>query len=96
MNIFPAKYEKSENGIFYSINEGEKPVDNMRFQNTYTKSTTNPSDPEGTTNGDAENADKNANTGDDTNLALWLALMLLSGAGITSTAVYTRRKRTNV
>ena len=96
VNIFPAKYEKSENGIFYSINEGEKPVDNMRFQNTYTKSTTNPSDPEGTTNGDAENADKNAKTGDDTNLALWLALMLLSGAGITSTAVYTRRKRTKV
>ena len=41
-------------------------------------------------------SDKNsAKTGDDTNLALWLALMLLSGAGITGTAVYTRRKRTN-
>ena len=40
-------------------------------------------------------ADKNAKTGDDANLALWLALMLLSGAGITGTAVYTRRKRTN-
>ncbi|MGO5479191.1 InlB B-repeat-containing protein [Anaerovoracaceae bacterium HCP3S3_H6] len=40
-------------------------------------------------------ADKNAKTGDDTNLALWLALMLLSGAGITGTVVYTRRKRTN-
>ena len=41
-------------------------------------------------------AEDSAKTGDDTNLALWLALMLLSGAGITSTAVYTRRKRTNV
>ena len=40
-------------------------------------------------------ADKNAKTGDDTNLALWLALMILAGAGITGTAVYTRRKRTN-
>ena len=40
-------------------------------------------------------ADKNAKTGDDTNLALWLALMLLSGAGITGTTIYTRRKRTN-
>ena len=40
-------------------------------------------------------AEDSAKTGDDTNLALWLALMLLSGAGITSTAVYTRRKRTN-
>ena len=40
-------------------------------------------------------ADKNAKTGDDTNLALWLALMLLAGAGITGTTIYTRRKRTN-
>ncbi|MDD5823243.1 MAG: hypothetical protein PUD55_02275 [Firmicutes bacterium] len=34
-------------------------------------------------------------TGDDTNLALWIALMLLAGAGITGTTVYARRKRTN-
>ena len=40
-------------------------------------------------------ADKNAKTGDDTNLALWIALMLLAGAGIAGTAIYTRRKRTN-
>ena len=53
-------------------------------------------DPEGTTGGASDdNADKNAKTGDDTNLALWLALMILAGAGITGTAVYTRRKRTN-
>ena len=40
-------------------------------------------------------ADKNAKTGDDANLALWLAMMLLAGAGITGTTIYTRRKRTN-
>ena len=40
-------------------------------------------------------ADKNAKTGDDTNLALWIALMLLAGAGIAGTTIYTRRKRTN-
>ena len=40
-------------------------------------------------------ADKNAKTGDDANLALWLALMILAGAGIAGTTVYTRRKRTN-
>ena len=40
-------------------------------------------------------ADKNAKTGDDANLALWLALMLLAGAGITGTTIYTRRKRTH-
>lgn len=53
-------------------------------------------DPEGTTGGASDdNADKNAKTGDDTNLALWLALMLLAGAGITGVTAYTRRKRTN-
>ena len=40
-------------------------------------------------------AEDSAKTGDDTNIALWLALMLLAGAGIAGTAVYTRRKRTN-
>ncbi|MGN0721369.1 MAG: InlB B-repeat-containing protein [Anaerovoracaceae bacterium] len=40
-------------------------------------------------------AEDSAKTGDDTNLALWLALMLLAGAGITSTTIYARRKRTN-
>ena len=40
-------------------------------------------------------ADKNAKTGDDANLALWLALMLIAGAGITGTTIYTRRKRTH-
>lgn len=52
------------------------------------------------TSDDSENdskadAEDSAKTGDDTNLALWLALMLLAVAGITGTAVYTRRKRTN-
>lgn len=43
----------------------------------------------------ASKSDKDsAKTGDDTNLALWLALMLLAGAGTAGTAVYKRRKRT--
>ena len=50
-----------------------------------------------TTDG-SDNASKSdedsAKTGDDNNLALWLALMLLAGAGTAGTAVYTRRKRT--
>lgn len=46
-------------------------------------------------NGSKADAEDSAKTGDDTNLALWLALMILAGAGITGTAVYTRRKRTN-
>ena len=49
-------------------------------------------DSDNDSNADAE---ESAKTGDNTNLALWLALMLLAGAGITGTAVYTIRKRTN-
>ena len=44
---------------------------------------------------DSAKSDKDsAKTGDDTNLALWLVLMLFAGAGTAGTAVYTRRKRT--
>ncbi|MGN0720385.1 MAG: hypothetical protein ACI4LZ_00345, partial [Anaerovoracaceae bacterium] len=46
-------------------------------------------------NGSKADAEDSAKTGDDTNLVLWLALMLLSGAGITGVTAYTRRKRTN-
>lgn len=78
------------------------PVEKMTFTNTYTKSVANPSDPEGTTNGDSDNdnesktdAGDSAQTGDNTSLAAWIALMLLSGAGIGGVTLYTRRKRTN-
>ncbi|MDO4487173.1 MAG: leucine-rich repeat domain-containing protein [Bacillota bacterium] len=52
------------------------------------------------TNGDKgqstkADAEDSAKTGDNTNLAMWIALMLLSGAGITGAALYNRRKRTN-
>ena len=43
---------------------------------------------------DSKSDEDSAKTGDDTSLALWLALMLLAGAGTAGTAVYTRRKRT--
>lgn len=92
--IFPAEYVETENGGYYEMVEGEEAVDKMTFINTYTKSATGPSDSDDT-NGDAVNADKNAKTGDDTNLALWLALMILAGAGIAGTTIYARRKRTN-
>ena len=51
----------------------------------------------GTTDGsgnDSKSDKDSAKTGDDNNLALWLVLMLLAGAGTAGTAVYTRRKRT--
>ncbi|MGN1166344.1 MAG: leucine-rich repeat domain-containing protein [Lachnospiraceae bacterium] len=44
---------------------------------------------------DSKSDEDSVKTGDNANLALWLALMLLSGAGITGVTAYTRRKRTN-
>ena len=94
--IFPAVKDDTS----YSVEYGENGVDKMTFVNKYASSAVDPSDSEGTTNGDSDNdskadAEDSAKTGDDANLALWLALMLLSGAGITGVTAYTRRKRTN-
>ena len=94
--IFPAV----KDGTSYSVEDGENGVDKMTFVNKYASSVVDPSDSEGTTNGDSDNdskadAEDSAKTGDNANLALWLALMILAGAGIAGTTVYTRRKRTN-
>ena len=32
-------------------------------------------------------------TGDDSNIALWMALMLAAGAALTGTAVYSRKRK---
>lgn len=40
-------------------------------------------------------AKKSVKTGDNTNLSLWIALMLLGVVGMIGVTVYTRRKRTN-
>lgn len=44
--------------------------------------------------GDVTDVKDSVNTGDKTNLALWIVLMLLSAMGITGVTVYSRRKRT--
>ncbi|MGN1386575.1 MAG: leucine-rich repeat domain-containing protein, partial [Bacillus sp. (in: firmicutes)] len=44
---------------------------------------------------DVDGDKKSPQTGDNTDLAPWIALMILSGAGITGVTAYTRRKRTN-
>ncbi|MGE9874931.1 InlB B-repeat-containing protein [Hornefia butyriciproducens] len=100
--IVPASLVPSDDGtgFHYAMDTEAKPEQLMIFTNTYTKSEDSPAEPDGTTNGEADKDSKadtedSAKTGDDTNLALWLALMLLAGAGITGTTIYTRRKRTN-
>ena len=86
--IFPTVYEDKN----YSIDWNEA---DMSFENVYDVSTYVEYDGAAGGDSDKNNDSDSAKTGDDTNLVLWIALMLLAGAGITGTAVYTRRKRTN-
>ena len=86
--IFPTVYEDKN----YSIDWNEA---DMSFENVYDVSTYVEYDGAADGDSDKNNDSDSAKTGDDTNLVLWIALMLLAGAGITGTAVYTRRKRTN-
>lgn len=69
-------------------------------EDIYTKSEGSPAEPDDTTDEDPDNdsnadAEDSTKTGDDTNIALWLTLMLIAGTGITGTTIYARRKRTN-
>ena len=72
----------------------KKGINEISLEDTVIKKLTpeTDGDKDQSTKADAEDSVK---TGDDANLALWLALMLLSGAGITGVTAYTRRKRTN-
>ena len=98
--IYPAEYSETENGSQYEVISDEAAVEKMTFTNRYNRQEADPAVPEDTAKGDSDSntktdAEDSAKTGDDTNLALWIALMLLAGAGIAGTTIYTRRKRTN-
>ena len=98
--IYPAEYTETENGRQYEVISGEAAVEKMTFTNRYNRQEADPAVPEDTAKGDSDSntktdAEDSAKTGDDTNLALWLALMLLAGAGAGGTTLYFRRKRIN-
>ena len=78
--ILPATCEETENGKYYDLEWDADPVDQMSFTNTYTKSTTKPGTPE---------------TGDNSNLTLWVALLVVSAAGVIGTCVYSKRRRSS-
>ena len=78
--ILPATCEETENGKYYDLEWDADPVDQMSFTNTYTQSTTKPGTPE---------------TGDNSNLTLWVALLVVSAAGVIGTCVYSKRRRSS-
>ena len=81
--IFPAISVDTDDGVRYDIDrdaiDWEEPQSgDMRFTNTYTKSTTEPGTPD---------------TGDNSNPTLWFALLAVSGVGAAGAAIYSRKRK---
>lgn len=79
--ILPVICEEADDGMYYDLDWEANPVDRMTFTNTYTKS--------------AQPAENNPNTGDSSNLTLWFALLAVSAAGVISTGVHSKRRRSS-
>ena len=79
--IFPATKNTDDGGLSYSMVDGANQVERMTFTNTYTKSTTVLIDPAGLTD------QTNPQTGDNSHMALWMALLFISGGLLTATAI---------
>ena len=89
--IFPANYEEDADGnrYYYPVFEND-PLKQMSFTNTYTKSTTRPSE-----NGTNTGTITSPQTGDNSNLAVWFALLAVSAAGVMGAGVYSKRRRSS-
>ena len=89
----------------FALNLNADPVDEMTFTNTYTKTVTKPEEPDDL--GDPDKPKKstkptkptkpqiddksNPSTGDNSNLALCVALLAVSAAGLIGTGMYSKR-----
>ena len=88
--IFPATLVPSENVSHYEIPDDAYAVDQMSFTNTYTKSIAK------TTDSNSKDGTKtNIQTGDNSNLTLWIVLLAVSAMAVISTTVYSRRRRSS-
>lgn len=88
--IYPAQSEETGDGNWYYIPTGER-KDEMTFTNTYTKSASEPTNP------DDASSDANVSalpkTGDSSNLTGWLILLAVSAAAVAGAVVYSRRRK---
>ena len=88
--IYPTVCEEDDDGVYYSINWNAGSVERMTFTNTYTKSTYKPSE-----NGTSTGTVTSPQTGDNSNLAVWFALLAVSAAGVMGAGVYSKRRRSS-
>lgn len=79
------------NGTQYEIDWEAKPLEKMTFTNTYTKSASEPTNPDET----SPDADVSAlpKTGDSSNLTGWLILLAVSAVAVAGAVVYSRRRK---
>ena len=76
-----------------AIDWNAEQLNEMSFTNIYTKSTTEPTKPTAST--PTTNATTSVQTGDNSNLMLWLVLLAVSAASVIGTGVYSRRRRSS-
>ncbi|MGN0301390.1 MAG: InlB B-repeat-containing protein [Anaerotardibacter sp.] len=98
LSIFPTKYEESDNGKFYYVEDAAYSVNQMTFNNKYTENAggasedgTNPASTD--TNKDTQSTEKTLpQTGDNT-FVLVGALILASVVGLIGAGVFARANR---
>ena len=91
LNIYPTICEETDDGtVYYNLNQKAGTVEKMRFTNTYTKSTTKSAESNQNTG-----ATKSSQTGDNSNLFLWIALLFVGGFGAVGIGVYSKRRRSS-
>ena len=96
ISIFSTGFEETEDGKYYYLDSDAGPVEKMAFTNTYTKSITETTKPtESTKNNTKGGKTKSPQTGDNSNLTLWLTLLVVSATGMISTCVYNKRKKSS-
>lgn len=85
--VYPTEYK---NGGYTPL-DSNPPEEKMTFTNTYTKSTSEPTNPDETSS-DA-NVSALPKTGDSSNLTGWLILLAVSAAAVAGAVVYGRRRK---
>ena len=95
-DICPAVLKTSDNGDYYEP-DMENAAEKMTFVNTYTENkTVTPEDtkPEDTKPEDTKPEDtKSPQTGDNSNMIPWIALLFVSGGVLAGTTLYSRKRK---
>ena len=93
----PAELQITDNGNYYVYDEAD-PAEKLIFVNTYTENTTvkpeDPEDPKDPEKPAKPEDPKSPQTGDNSMMGLWIALLFVSGGVVTGATLYSRKKKT--